>query len=59
MDWLFLEDPPEDADSWRKAMGSPQAPAVLDDAIATYADRRLDALKPPTPPPWRWPSATT
>ena len=37
VDWLFLEDPPEDADSWKKAMGSEQAPAVLDDAIATYA----------------------
>ena len=37
VDWLFLEEPPEDADSWRKAMGHPQAAAVLDDAITTYA----------------------
>ncbi|MCY3785578.1 MAG: glutamate--tRNA ligase family protein [bacterium] len=37
VDWLFLEEPPADDDSWRKAMGGPQAPAVLDDAIATYA----------------------
>ena len=38
VDWLFLPEPPTDADSWRKAMGSPQAPAVLEDAIATYAE---------------------
>ena len=38
VDWLFLEDPPDDPDSWRKAMGSPGAPAVLEDAIATYAE---------------------
>ena len=38
VDWLFLPEPPTDADSWRKAMGAPAAPAVLEDAIATYAE---------------------
>ncbi len=37
VDWLFLEEPPTDAKSWDKTMGGEQAPAVLDDAIATYA----------------------
>lgn len=37
VDWLFLEDPPADDKSWDKAMGGEQAPAVLDDAIDTYA----------------------
>ena len=38
VDWLFLEDPPTDPESWSKAMGAPAAPAVLDDAIATFAE---------------------
>ena len=38
VDWLFLAEPPTDADSWTKAMGAPSAPAVLDDAIATFAE---------------------
>ena len=37
VDWLFLEEPPDDAESWEKAMGGPVAPEVLDDAIATFA----------------------
>ena len=38
VDWLFLEDPPTDPESWAKAMGAPAAPALLDDAIATFAE---------------------
>ena len=37
VDWLFLEEPPTDEESWRKAMAGPEATAVLDDAIATFA----------------------
>ena len=38
VDWLFLAEPPSDPESWTKAMGAPAAPAVLDDAIATFAE---------------------
>ena len=38
VDWLFLPEPPTDDKSWDKAMGLPQAAAVLEDAIATYAE---------------------
>ena len=38
VDWLFLAEPPTDPESWTKAMGAPAAPAVLDDAIATFAE---------------------
>ena len=38
VDWLFLAEPPEDADSWTKAMGTPEAAGLLDDAIATFAE---------------------
>ena len=34
VDWLFLPDAPEDADSWTKEMAKPHAAAVLDSAIA-------------------------
>jgi glutamyl-tRNA synthetase len=34
VDWLFLPDAPDDADSWAKEMAKPHAAAVLDSAIA-------------------------
>ncbi|MDZ7678867.1 MAG: glutamate--tRNA ligase [Acidimicrobiales bacterium] len=33
IDWLFLDDPPDDPDSWNKEMGKAHAAAVLDSAI--------------------------
>ncbi len=38
VDWLFLAEPPSDAESWQKAMATPQALALLEDAIATFAN---------------------
>lgn len=43
VDWLFLEDPPHDADSWDRAMSRPQAAALLDDAITTFTTVAWDA----------------
>jgi glutamyl-tRNA synthetase len=37
VDFLFLEDAPDDEDSWRKAMeGDDLAPRILADALAAY-----------------------
>ncbi|MFP3905645.1 MAG: glutamate--tRNA ligase [Acidimicrobiales bacterium] len=33
IDWLFLDDPPDDPDSWNKEMGRAHAAAVLDSAV--------------------------
>ena len=39
VDFLFLDQPVLDADSWAKAVeGEDQAPAILRDAIAAYSD---------------------
>jgi glutamyl-tRNA synthetase len=40
VDWLFLEEPPVDDESWERAMVSGKAPAaeVLDDTIEAYGD---------------------
>jgi glutamyl-tRNA synthetase len=37
VDFVFLEEPVVDEASWDKAMRTPDAPGVLDDAIAGYA----------------------
>jgi glutamyl-tRNA synthetase len=37
VDFLFLEDPPDDPDSWQKAIaGDEGAPRILADALAAY-----------------------
>lgn len=38
IDWLFLDDPPLDADSWDKALESPHAADILDGTVAAYAE---------------------
>jgi glutamyl-tRNA synthetase len=43
VDFLFREEPAVDQPSWDKAMGSPAAAAVLDDALAEYATCAWDA----------------
>jgi glutamyl-tRNA synthetase len=37
VDFLFLEEPTVDPQSWDKVMRTPAAPAVLDDALSEYA----------------------
>jgi glutamyl-tRNA synthetase len=44
VDFLFLEEPPEDPDSWRKAIvEDEQAPRILADALAAYESCPWDA----------------
>jgi glutamyl-tRNA synthetase len=44
VDWLFLADPPEDADSWEKAMaGKVPAAQLLDAVIEAYAVAEWEA----------------
>jgi glutamyl-tRNA synthetase len=42
VDFLFLDEAPDDPASWAKAMG-PDAAAILDGAIAAYETREWDA----------------
>lgn len=43
VDFLFLDDAPEDPASWEKVMGAPAAVAVLDGALVTLADVAWEA----------------
>ena len=43
VDFLFLPEPEVDPSAWDKVMGDPLAPAVLDDAIAGYANALWEA----------------
>jgi glutamyl-tRNA synthetase len=44
VDFLFLEEPKVDQESWEKVMAPPVAPAVLDEALAEYASCPWDAM---------------